>query len=187
VALPVALLLKQCPRSAATLSANSQPGRSTRRSMSSPPCPRRSGACRRQCCPATFARAELADHGLHRSHMAVRQTANNLEAGFCCAFTRDLAAIKQRRNQAIDAAIDGPPPLARGDQTAAAGHGMADGGGPSPPSQGRHQAHDIRQFHAAVLTVCSCGFQHVRRSRSRRCVLTVLIVIRFRLQKCVRH
>ena len=41
---------------------------------------------------------ELADHGLHRSHMAVRQTANNLEAGFCCAFTRDLAAIKQRRN-----------------------------------------------------------------------------------------
>jgi hypothetical protein len=39
---------------------------------------------------------ELADHGLHRSHMAVRQTANNLEAGFCCAFARDLAAIEQR-------------------------------------------------------------------------------------------
>src|SRR5690242_13384131 len=29
--------------------------------------------------------------------MAVRQTANNREAGLCCAF-RDLAAIKQRRN-----------------------------------------------------------------------------------------
>jgi hypothetical protein len=36
--------------------------------------------------------------------MAVRQTANNLKAGFCCAFTRGLAAIKQRRNETLFAA-----------------------------------------------------------------------------------
>ena len=44
---------------------------------------------------------KLADHRLHRSHMAVRQTANDIEAGFCLAFTRDLAAIEQR-DDALD-------------------------------------------------------------------------------------
>jgi len=46
---------------------------------------------------------ELADHGLHRSHMAVRQTANNLEAGLRCAFTRDLQPSSSAAMPAISA------------------------------------------------------------------------------------
>ena len=53
---------------------------------------------------------EFADHGLHRSHMAVRQTANNLEAGVHPTKRADLSRHGYRAAQFEDAFARFLPP-----------------------------------------------------------------------------